>query len=193
MNSLRPFLIKVAFNQLLVSLLFFGVGCRGSNVRPVTGSKTFVTEYHDGDYGAHSKGFYTLLAKRNGHSDVIWKGVAGWPLIAWEDVVLFTAVISDTGEVGYLLYIDGLGTIRMDKEIRDYRQRSLGTRKSADMLESRTHWRVAENDIYWVAPEDPPSVENIEIKISVAELVAMAKDGLPKKRKRTFLGNEFFE
>lgn len=180
-------------SKLIVGLLAFGAACSGSNVKPVNGSKTFVTEYKEGYYGTHSKGLNTLLARRSGHSDVIWKGIAGWPLFAWENAVLFAAVVSDSGEPGYLLYINGLGTIRVDKEIRDYRQRSLGNRKSADMLESRTQWRFVGNDIYWVAPEDPPSVENIEIKISVAELVAMGKEGLMKKRKRVFMGNEFFE
>jgi hypothetical protein len=164
-----------------------------SGVNYISGSKVFGTKFSEGFYGTHSPSYYSLMVKRGKNWEVVWRAIAGSPLFAWDDAVLFAAVTSESGDAKYLLHLNGLGTAVIDEEIRSYKLLALGDRKSDDMLEGRTRWRLVGDEIVWSATPDTPSSESIEIGIKLERLVEMARKVRAIEKKRVFKENEFFE
>jgi len=164
-----------------------------SGIKYIYGSKVFGAKFSEGFYGTHSPSYYSLMVKRGKNWEVVWRGIAGSPLFAWDDAVLFAAVTTESGDAKYLLHLNGLGTAVIDDEIRSYKLVALGDRKSDDMLEGRTRWRVIGDEIVWSATSDTPSSESVEISIKWGRLVEMARKVGAAKNKRVFKGNEFFE
>ncbi len=157
------------------------------------GSEVFRKEYVKGFFGTHSCGRYRLLVKDGRKWKPVWDGIAGWPLFAWGDAVLFAAVINESGEVAYLLHVRGGGTANIHAEVRSYRLIALGNQKSATMIEGRTRWLVASNDVTWIAEADSGATEPVKVQIKVEQLLDMAKKVRERNFKRTFHGNGFFD
>jgi hypothetical protein len=175
------------------------VGCRvvsvkeGSRIKLIGSSKMYGTKFIEGFYGTHSKGRSSLMLKDGGSWRVVWSAIGGWPLFAWDDAVLFVAVTSPSGDPKYMLHLKGFGTANIDAEVRSYKLNELKGRKNEDMIEGRTRWQLAGNEIVWSAPSEASAAELLEIRIKLQTFEDMARRVRAKDVKRVFNGNEFFE